>query len=328
MTPKKTRFSTTRQRATEEREAIDRVIAGLAGRDPGSLSEEEIEQFSDLSRSACARLSSRWNEIDLPVRLALVREMVSRFETTTEYHFDRALIASLSDEEVDVKLLALEGLTDTTDPGLLEWLVSSLPSEPSAVVRAAAIQVAGQFILASELGSLKEELAVRIQQLVLSVMKNDPDAEVRLQGLESAAYLSGHPEVIAAIDDAWLSPSHDDQVSALRAMGRQGDPRWSGIIMNQFRSNEPELRFEAARAAATVGSQAMVPQLVELTNDEDAEVRMAAIESLGSIGGEVAVSVLRELEQSDSPDVADAAGAALEEALLSTTPTRAPRQLW
>ncbi len=328
MTTKKTRFSTSRERAAEGREAIDRVVSGLAGRDPGSITEEEIEQFSDLSRFAGSQLFERWNDIDLPVRLALVREMITQFETGGELHFDRALVASLADSEVDVKLLAFEGLTDTTDLSLLDWLVHHLRSESASTVRASGMRIAGQFVLASELGKLDADQAAMAQDLVLSVMQSDPDPEVRLQALESAAYLAGNPTVIAAIDDAWLSRSHDDQVSALRSMGRQGDARWSGIILNQFRSDEPELRFEAARAAATVGSQSIVPQLVDLTDDEDAEVQMAAIESLGTIGGEVAVAVLRELEQSDSEAVADAAGAALEEAMLSTTPSRAPDQLW
>lgn len=328
MTTKKTRFTTSRQRAAEDQNAIDRVIEGLAGRDPASITEEEIEQLSDLSRFAGSRLFGRWNEIDLPIRLALVREMVNRFETGTEYHFDRALIASLADSEVDVKLLAFEGLTDTTDLSLLEWLVGHLPDEPATTVRAAGLRIAGQFVLAAELGTLDTQQAEKIQHLVLSIMENDPDPEVRLQGLEAAAYISGHPQVIAAIDNAYLSPSHDDQVSAIRAMGRQGDPRWSGIILNQFRSDEPELRFEAARAAATVGSQAIVPQLVDLTDDEDAEVQMAAIETLGTIGGDVAVNILRQLEQSESPAVAEAAGAALEEALLSASPARPPDPLW
>lgn len=328
MTTKKTRFTTSRQRAAEDREAIDSVVAGLSGRDPGSITEEDIEQFSDLSRFAGSRLSERWNDIDLPVRLALVREMINRFENSSEMHFDRALIASLADEEVDVKLLAFEGLTDTSDLSLLGWLENHLPHEPASTVRASGVRIAGQFVLAAELGKLDAEQATVAQNFVLSVLGSDPDPEVRLQALESAAYMAGNPTVVAAIDDAWLSRSHDDQVSALRSMGRQGDPRWSGIILNQFRSDEPELRFEAARAAATVGSQAIVPQLVDLTDDEDAEVQMAAIETLGTIGGEVAVAVLRELEQSESEAVSDAAGAALEEALLSTTPSRAPDQLW
>jgi HEAT repeat protein len=328
MTTKKTLFSTSRKLAAEQREAIDAVIDSLDDRVPTDISDDDFEEFSDLSRASADRLQERWLEISYPVRLALVREMVSRFETDIEHHYDRALIAALFDEEVDVKLSAFEGLTDTTDERLLTYLVERLPEEDSAPVRAAGSRVAGQFVLKAQLGDLEPGTTDRLREVVLGMLENDPDPDVRLYMLEAAGYFAEDPDVVDAIEDAWNSGSHDAQVSAVRAMGHQCDPRWLDIVLQQFRSDEPELRFEAARSAATVGNQNIVPQLIQLTDDEDVEVQMAAIASLGSLGGKEAIATLRALEESESPAIADAAGAAVEEALLATTVARPPSSLW
>jgi HEAT repeat protein len=328
MTTKKTRFSTSRSRASADRNAIDAVIDELVDRVPENLTDEDFEDLSDLSRASADRLAERWLELSLELRTALVREMVNRFESDIEHHFDRALIAALSDEVVDVKLVAFEGLTDTTDNRLLEYLIQRLPHEDSAPVRAAGARVTGQFVLQAELGAIDQLQTDRLREMVMSIVEDDPDGDVRLRMLESAGYFANDPEVVDAITDAWESGSHDEQVSAIRAMGHQCDPRWLDIVLEQLRSDEPEIRFEAARATATVGGQSIVPQIVALTEDEDVEVQMAAIASLGALGGDTAIATLRALEQSESVAIADAAGAAVEEALLATTVARPPSSLW
>ena len=75
-----------------------------------------------------------------------------------------------------------------------------------------------------------------------------------------------------------------------------------------------ELRLEAARAAGEIGHKSAVPELIELTSDEDIEVRVVAVSSLGRSGGEIAQQFLQEMV--DDPDVeelSEAATDALEE---------------
>lgn len=328
MTRKKTRIFTSRNQSEDDRLAIDTLVDSLADREPADVPDDVFEMLSDLSRPAADQLVERWTEIAYPLRLAIVREMVNRFETDIEHHYDRALVASLYDPEPDVKLVAFEGLTDSVEPRLLRYLLDTMPSEELATVRAAGARVIGQFVLEAELDKLDSADRDRVRDVVMTMVEDDPDHDVRLFMLEAAGYLAGEPEVIDAIHSAWDTGSHDDQVSALRAMGRQCDPRWLDTVVEQFRSDEPEIRYEAARAACTVGGQSIVPQLIDLTVDDDVEVQLAAIGSLGAIGGDAAVRALRDLGQSDSPAIADAADAALEEALLLTSVTRPPRTLW
>ncbi len=328
MATKKTRFSTSRSRATEDRASIDAVLDALATKTPDDLTSEDYEGLSDLSRPAAERLAERWSEIPLPLRLELVQLMVSMRESEIEHHFDRALVVALGDDISDVKLAAFEGLTDTTLPSLLDYLLEQLPDEPDAAVRASGVEVMGQFALQAELNKLDESTVDRLRNVLLSLAEDDETATVRLRAVESAAFLAGDPEVIDAIEDLWESGHHEAQVSALRAMGRQSDPRWSDLVMAQFQSDEPEIRFEAARAIGTLGSQRVVPRILDLVDDEDVEVQMAAIASLGMIGGPDALRALRNLEQSDSVAIADAASAALDEAMLLDNPARPPSSLW
>ena len=325
---KKTPLSTSCRLASEQRSAIDDLVESLAGRSAQDLTDDDLEDLSDLGVAAADQLIKRWSDISLPIRLALVREMVNRFESDIEHHYDRALVAALHDVDIDVKLGAFEGLTDTREPLLLDYLLNDLPSETLPSTRSAGARILGQFVLESELGRLDEGDSIRLRQTVLGLLSSDPDPEVRLHVLESAGYFADDQVVIDTITDSWSSGNHDEQVSALRAMAHQCDSRWLDIVLNQFRNDEPEIRFEAARAAGTVGNQSIVPQLVDLTSDDDVEVQMAAIASLGQIGGESAIAALRSLEQSESPAISDAAGAAVEEALLLQSVTRPPSSLW
>ncbi|HEX2281167.1 MAG TPA: HEAT repeat domain-containing protein [Thermomicrobiales bacterium] len=328
MTTKKTRFTINHERSSRQRDEVDALIEELKSSTPATLSDEHYELLSDLSRPASDRLAERWMEIDYPVRLGIVQEMVRRFETDIEHHYDRALTAALADTESDVKLLAFEGLTDSNDQGLLAYLITRLPQEEDGAVRAAGAKIFGQFVLESELNRLPGDESDSVRDTVVSMASRDTDRRVRLQSLESAAFLSDNDVIVRLIDDAWRSGSHDAQVSALRAMGRQCDPRWMETVVNEFASDEPEVRFEAARAAGNLGGQRIVPQLIDLTEDDDVEVQMAAIAALGAIGGDIAVTALRNLEHSESVAIADAASAALEEAVLADSATRPPNSLW
>jgi HEAT repeat protein len=327
MRTKKTRFTINLERSSRQRDEVDSLVEDLKSSSPATLSDEHYELLSDLNRAASNRLAERWMEIDYPVRLAVVQEMVRRFETDIEHHYDRALTAALADAEPDVKLLAFEGLTDSNDQDLLAYLLTRLPNEEDDTVRASGAKIFGQFVLESELDRLPDDESDKVRDTVVSMASRDPDRRVRLHSLESAAFLSGNDVIIRLIDDAWRSGSHEAQVSALRAMGRQCDPRWTETIVQEFDSDEPELRFEAARAAGNLGGQRVVPRLIDLTDDDDVEVQMAAIESLGAIGGDIAVTALRNLERSESVAIADAASAALEDALLADSATRPPKSL-
>ena len=71
-------------------------------------------------------------------------------------------------------------------------------------------------------------------------------------------YLSSDDEISAAIEREYASPDTEARVSAVRSMGRQALTRWLPMKAAEFKSSEPELRFEAARAAGGMADQRLV----------------------------------------------------------------------
>lgn len=97
---------------------------------------------------------------------------------------------------------------------------------------------------------------------------------------------------------------------AIRAIGRNLDPAWTPILIEQMGSPDDAVRREAAEAAADY--EDTVAALSELVDDLDHSVRLAAIASLGSIGGPEAREVLVYCFESEDPEIQEAASRALQ----------------
>jgi len=115
--------------------------------------------------------------------------------------------------------------------------------------------------------------------------------EVRRRALESLAN-SSHDLVATAIAEAYDSEDQRLQISALFAMGRSCDERWSEIVLAELDNEDAEFRYEAARAAGELEIEEAIPALSRFVFDDDVDVRDVAIWSLGEIGGKEAVRIL------------------------------------
>jgi HEAT repeat protein len=68
-------------------------------------------------------------------------------------------------------------------------------------------------------------------------------------------------------------------------MGHNCDPSWLPILFQELKSDDSEMRYEAALACGSLAEEAAVVHLIPLLEDEDVEVREATIAALGEIGG-------------------------------------------
>jgi len=102
------------------------------------------------------------------------------------------------------------------------------------------------------------------------------------------------------------------------AMGASADNVWDEYVLREMLSEDPEMRYEAARSAGALGIEDALPVLGKLVHDEDIDVRDAAIWSLGEIGGNEAVRILQgvmlEAEESGDEDLMQAVDESLENA--------------
>jgi HEAT repeat protein len=96
-------------------------------------------------------------------------------------------------------------------------------------------------------------------------------------------------------------------------MGRSANTDWNPLVLAMMDHESPDIRFEAARAAGELEISEALPQLMQLTEDDDDDVRMAAIWSLSQIGGTGVEELLEELlEQSEDEEESEMIESALE----------------
>jgi HEAT repeat protein len=103
------------------------------------------------------------------------------------------------------------------------------------------------------------------------------------------------------------------RVSAVFAMGRSSDDEWSHYVLDALESEEPEMRYEAARACGRLEMAGAVPKLSQLTADSDIEVKLVAVWALGQIGGPESRRVLDICVEMGDEALRDAAQEALSE---------------
>jgi len=113
-----------------------------------------------------------------------------------------------------------------------------------------------------------------------------------------------------AIEEAHESDEQLMRVSAVFAMGRSYDERWNETVLREMRNDDPEIRYEAARAAGELEIEEAVTLLGQIAVVDEREIKEVAIWSLGEIGGSQAVRLLTALaedaEEAEDEDLKEA----------------------
>jgi HEAT repeat protein len=291
-------------------------------RDPDvPLAASKLANLSDLSLEEAEVLEREWLDIGVERRRQIAGRLTDLLDDNLELDFDAVLRLWVADPDSAVRAIAAEGLGASDDRSLIEPLVDLLLEDEDAAVRAAAAGSLGKFAMLAELGNLPQGDADRVERALLTAFGREGEQlDVRCRVLEAISPLA-KADVEEMIRQAYRSDDLEFQVSAVYAMGRNCNPGWLPVLLKEFRSSHPQLRYEAVRACAELEAEEAVPHLVELTQDSDAEVRMSAIEALGEIGGEEAKEALEERLESESESVREAAKEALEEIGFWEDPT-------
>jgi HEAT repeat protein len=279
----------------------------------------DLADISDLSRSQVAEFHAAWHDLSPSRRLELITVMVEQAETNIHLIFHAALRVCLTDDDPQVRRLAIEGLWEDERVSLVPILSGLLAHDPAADVRSAAATALGRFVLLGVLGDIAEEPARQAEDaLHLAWERSGEPVSVRRRVLESLAP-TDTADLHVLIGDAYYSDNELMRQSAIFAMGRSANPRWNKIVLAELNSREPAIRFEAAEAAGEMAIRAAVQPLIQRLDDPDKDVREAAALALGKIGGPVARRALEALAAGDDERLAEAAMEALEELLFNST---------
>lgn len=273
----------------------------------------EMPYLSDLTVEDATRLAQLWPRLPVAERRRLAESLVQLAEGDFSLDFTTIFRLALHDSDATVRASAIGGLWEDEDTRLIPQLTRLLLEDGSEEVRAVAAQCLGHFVLLGELEKIHPRSFEAACEALLTAHHNPQETlEVRRRALESLAYAS-LPALPALLQTACAHPEAPLRLSAIFAMGRSADPRWKETVIQELRSPDPAMRYEAARACGELAAGDALHELVELTEDVDSEVQEAALWALGQIGGELARGTLEQHLNSDNEALHEAANAALNE---------------
>jgi len=277
--------------------------------------------LSDLSMEDRTTFRELWPQFPVERRRHIVETLATLAEDNIEYYFRPVFLATLEDSDATVRLASIEGLYEDESARLLDKLLDILRHDPREEVREAAAKALGRFTYLSQcckLGPGSNPTALR-DTLITSATDAGENKEVRRRAIESLGYLNGDDKVEDLILRAYRSGGREAE-SAVFAMGRNIDSRWEPIVLDELESDNPAMRYEAARAAGEMTLEDALSLLVRMVDDTDTEVRLAAVWALGQIGGKPAAEALARALKSKEPALQEAAREALEEISFSANP--------
>lgn len=305
---------------TREQPDVPMTIAALkAGEKSGALNSTIDYGLSGLDSAQIAQIKPVWGLLNPAYRRKVMRHLADIGEVNFDLHYDALAIVALNDADPDVRSAAIDVLFEDESIEVMRRLVALARTDESRDVRASAASALGRYILAGELEEMPPRVVREAQQAALELWRNtDENIDVRRRALEALSN-STHDIVPSAILQAYGDGDRRLRVSAVFAMGRSCDDRWAGEVLQELDSEDPEMRFEAARAAGEIEIAAAVPQLRMLVSNDDRETSDMAIWALGEIGGEKAIKVLERLAHEARKDGNDDRLEAIEDAISTAS---------
>jgi HEAT repeat protein len=272
---------------------FDELIAALLD-EATPLQPRYLYRLSDLEAQEVSRLVDTWPRLPIWRRQALMEDLEELGAADDLLSFESIARHAIHDEDPRVRTLAIRVLWEFESEDLIPVFLEFLEKDPAAEVRAVAATGLGQYVYLGELEELPEDQVNDLEARLLHALTSDDEEVVRRKSLESIGF-SDRSEVPELIEKAFESQDRDWMVSALVAMGRSMDSRWTESVLSTLNHKIPALRAEAARAAGELEINSSVPFLIDLAEDSEDDVRSATIWSLSQIGGEQARQTLENL---------------------------------
>ncbi|HET9493361.1 MAG TPA: HEAT repeat domain-containing protein [Chloroflexia bacterium] len=286
------------------------------GNMPGTAA---LKFLSDLPSEDRATLREVWPTLPRDRRERVVHALVTMIEDNLDLDFRHVFLTALEDSDAEVRLSAIEGLSEDNSTLLLGRLLTILRTDPDEDVREATATALGRFTYLAQCNKLNSNGDRLRAALIESALDGKEDEDVRRRAVESLGYYHQDGEVQQLIAGQYKQGGRHGE-SAVLAMGRSMDDQWQLIILHELNSERPAMRYEAAHAAGEMTLEEALPQLVKMLSDKDTEVRLAAIWALGQIGGKQASEALKGVLGSKDPAMREAAEEAMQEIAFSSDP--------
>lgn len=294
---------------------VDDAIAALQD-DPERLDLPIVHGLSDMTDTGIASFQPVWNQLKPEQRHRLLTHLVDVCEMNFEFDYRALGHFALQDNNSDVRAAAIDLLWEDEAPSLLRQLLHLSQWDTSETVRAAATREMGRFVLLAEYGKLNADLSESVRDIALQIWNNPGESSiVRRRALEAISN-SSHESLPDVIFEAYNSSERDLIISAVYAMGKSCDERWTSQVLKELTNDDPEIRFEASRASGELEIAAAIPTLTRIAQHDEREIREVAIEALGEIGGPKALKSLEALLESAEDEIIEEA---IEDAIANAS---------
>ena|SRR6266496_329578 len=265
--------------------------------------QQYLREFSDIGNLELKTLLDVWPQVTISRKLKLLGELDALAESDTLVSFDDFARALLTDLDPQVRTRAIRLLDESESVDLVPSYLDMLRNDPDINVRVEAARVLNLFVDLGELEEIPENIYHQVEDALLMSITGEDDVRVRRAALESVGY-SSRSEVATLVESSFQREDPNWKASALVAMGRSADDRWSDEVTRSLVSENDDIRRAAVQAAGELSLKSAGPLLLKMLGEEEDETVLSAIIwSLSQIGGEdvrtYLESLLDRLEEDD-----------------------------
>jgi len=278
------------------------------------IPQTHLKLYSDLDPKSLRLFLDVWPSVKPTRKLILLDELLIHFDSDNIVSYESIGRGLINDLDGEVRARAIRLLSESDDPQLVGTLTEILLNDTDLAPRMEAALLIGEFILLGELETIKEELQRKAEDALISIIKSEENPTLRKRALEALGY-SSRPEIVTLIESAFERADPAWVATALLAMGRSHDERWSENVVSMVLDEDPLIRFAAVQAAGELNIEDAGPILLKILEDEeeDDDVVTAAIWSLSQIGGDDArIYLVNLIEQTEDEDLVEYLEDALE----------------
>ncbi len=278
------------------------------------IPQTHLKLYSDLDSKSLRLFLDVWPSVKPTRKLLLLDELLIHFDSDNIVSYESIGRGLINDPDGEVRARAIRLLSESDDPKLVGTLTEILLNDTDLAPRMEAALLIGEFILLGELEAIKEDLQRKAEDALISIIKSEENPTLRKHSLEALGY-SSRPEIVTLIVSAFEREDPTWVATALLAMGRSHDERWSENVVSMVLDDDPLIRFAAVQAAGELNIEDAGPILLKILEDEeeDDDVVTAAIWSLSQIGGDDArIYLVNLIEQTEDEDLVEYLEDALE----------------
>ncbi|MCX6058617.1 MAG: HEAT repeat domain-containing protein [Chloroflexi bacterium] len=278
------------------------------------IPQTHLKLYSDLDSKSLRLFLDVWPSVKPTRKLLLLDELLTHFDSDNIVSYEGIGRGLINDPDGEVRARAIRLLSESDDPQLVGTLTEILLNDTDLAPRMEAALLIGEFILLGELEAIKEDLQRKSEDALISIIKSEENPTLRKRALEALGY-SSRPEIATLIESAFERADPAWVATALLAMGRSHDERWSENVVSMVLDEDPLIRFAAVQAAGELNIEDAGPILLKILEDEeeDDDVVTAAIWSLSQIGGDDArIYLVNLIEQTEDEDLVEYLEDALE----------------